>query len=61
MTIIWDNQQFTMFLEGDTYWVTLPNNQMAPLGINITKDHAINRFFQMTYAYVYPTVGRILN
>ena len=60
MTITWDNQQFTMFEVEGTYFMTFPTGQWTPLGINITKDCAINRFFQMTYAYVYPAVGRIL-
>jgi hypothetical protein len=61
MTITWDNKSFTMFEVEGTYWMTFPTGQKAPLGINITKDKAIDRFFHMSYAFVYRTVGRILN
>jgi len=50
-----------MFEVEGTYWMTFPTGQKAPLGINITKDKAIDRFFHMSYAFVYRTVGRILN
>lgn len=61
MTIVWDNQSFTMFEVEGNYWFTLPTGAMAPLGINITKDKAIERFFHLTYTFTYGSVGRILN
>lgn len=61
MTITWNDQSFTMFDNGDAYWVTFPNGSRAPLGINITKDKAIDRFLHITYTFVYGGVGRILN
>ena len=59
MTITWQKQSFTMFDNGDAYWVTFPTGQMAPLGINITKEQALERFFHLTYTFVYGSVGRI--
>lgn len=50
-----------MFEVEGTYFMTFPTGQWTPLGINITKDKAIDRFFHNSYAFVYRTVGRILN
>jgi hypothetical protein len=67
MTITWDNKSFTLFFENDIYWMTLPytdhlrKGSYAPLGINITYEQAVERFFGMSYAFVYRTVGRIYN
>lgn len=59
MTITWKDQTFTMFIEDGNYWVTFPAGQMAPMGINITKEQALERFFHLTYTFVYGSVGRI--
>jgi hypothetical protein len=67
MTITWDKNSYTLFLEGNTYWATLPytdhlrKGQMFPIGIDITKEHAIERFFKVTYAHTYGGVGQIIN